>query len=236
MLDMHRKVLTRRELAKVLGNCARKARNSHRAKTNYFMARLALATGMRAGELCSIRCKDLTLNGDRPCIHIRAELSKSGRQRFIPLWWDDFALEMIKEEVKGRGPEEFVMQTKHGDPLTIYKTYRRWKNMLNVLPADRQRHLTFHSLRHTFCSHALYAGIPILSVRDAAGHKSVEMTNKYLHVVVDSEQDDKKQIFDWLLDDHENQIRRKEDLGHICPHCKALKREIMVLKGRIICE
>jgi integrase len=57
------------------------------AKTNdrWFVALcatvLAYATGCRSGEIKTLRSSDLTLDGDRPCIRLRAENTKSRRSR-----------------------------------------------------------------------------------------------------------------------------------------------------------
>jgi len=39
-----------------------------------------------------------------------------------------------------------------------------------------------HALRHTFCSRLVQRGVPILTVKELAGHKSMEMTLRYAHL------------------------------------------------------
>lgn len=39
-----------------------------------------------------------------------------------------------------------------------------------------------HSLRHTFCSHLAMAGTPVTAIRDMAGHSSIKITNRYMHL------------------------------------------------------
>ena len=41
--------------------------------------------------------------------------------------------------------------------------------------------LNFHSLRHTFATHLLQAGIPIYEVSKLLGHSSVKVTEVYSH-------------------------------------------------------
>ena len=41
--------------------------------------------------------------------------------------------------------------------------------------------VTFHSLRHTFCTNALEAGLTLQDVKDLAGHASITTTEQYLH-------------------------------------------------------
>lgn len=39
-----------------------------------------------------------------------------------------------------------------------------------------------HILRHTFCSHLAMRGVPIMSIRNLAGHRKLETTLKYMHL------------------------------------------------------
>jgi site-specific recombinase XerD len=40
----------------------------------------------------------------------------------------------------------------------------------------------FHTLRHTFASHLVMAGVDIATVSKLMGHKSIEMTMRYSHL------------------------------------------------------
>lgn len=39
-----------------------------------------------------------------------------------------------------------------------------------------------HVLRHTFCSHLAMRGVPVLTIKELAGHKKIETTLKYMHL------------------------------------------------------
>ncbi len=43
------------------------------------------------------------------------------------------------------------------------------------------KHITFHQLRHGFCTHALESGIDIHDVQRFAGHSRLDTTGLYLH-------------------------------------------------------
>ena len=51
--------------------------------------------------------------------------------------------------------------------------------------AHRRAELTLHgvhTLRHTFCSHLAMAGAVVTAIRDLAGHSSVAITQRYMHL------------------------------------------------------
>ena len=40
----------------------------------------------------------------------------------------------------------------------------------------------WHVLRHTFCSHLAMKGAPAKAIQDLAGHQSIAVTNRYMHL------------------------------------------------------
>jgi integrase len=42
--------------------------------------------------------------------------------------------------------------------------------------------VTFHTLRHTFCSRLVQAGVPLRMVQVLARHSNIEVTERYAHV------------------------------------------------------
>jgi integrase len=54
-----------------------------------------------------------------------------------------------------------------------------------VRKAGIVKHATVHTLRHSFATHLLMSGVNIREIQDLLGHKSVETTMIYTHVLRD---------------------------------------------------
>lgn len=139
---------------------------------------VALGTGMRRGEILSLKWMDLDLV--RGIVTITT--SKSGKGRRVPM---SGAVAGALGAVPRRG--EFVFHNPEtGTHIKDVKTaflaacVRAKKN-----PDDQKdpgiTGLRFHDLRHTFASRALELGADIMTVSRILGHSSIMMTAKYLH-------------------------------------------------------
>ena len=54
-----------------------------------------------------------------------------------------------------------------------------------VQSAEIHKHITVHTLRHSFATHLLMSGTNIREVQELLGHKNVETTMIYTHVMRD---------------------------------------------------
>jgi integrase/recombinase XerD len=190
------KILTRRELAAVLGDLARKAPRSRNTLFNLILVRLSCCCGLRVSEIAGLRISDVRVEPSRPHIRIRRGASKGGRPRMVPLWWDAGTLADLKrwkdERIRhGANPDDcFVgsLQEKRcGTRLSRHTLRKRFRTACKMLGRERMETLTIHHGRHTFISHALAGHRTLAEVRDAAGHANVSITSAYLHVAVDDD-------------------------------------------------
>ncbi len=122
----------------------------------------ALHTGMRRGELRSLERRDVDFSPG--IIHVLN--TKNGRPREIPL--DDTLRESL-----ARLPE-------HEGRLFDFRNIRKLYETA-VQKADL-KDVNFHTLRHTFASHLVMAGVDLRTVQELLGHRSFEMTLRYSHL------------------------------------------------------
>lgn len=188
------KVLTRSEIGSVLQ--ALKGKLTLRAHQNRIIFRLATCCGLRVSEIRQLRLADVRVGLDRPHIVIRRTVSKSGRARSVPLWWDIDTLKDIEawkaiRQKQGAGEgSPFICALREdlfGKALHRTSIRRRFRTACSVLGKNRLKGLTIHHGRHSFCSHALAGGKSLAAVRDAAGHANIATTSVYLHVIEEEE-------------------------------------------------
>jgi integrase len=189
--------LTLQEILQVLDDIRRRGKRSLSTRMNLVVFRLACGCGLRRKEIAGLVLSDLILTGPKPCVHVRAEITKGKkgqkRPRNVPLWWDKGTLADLQRwfafrQSHGAGPNDPLICGTHrhnvGKPLTGMLIAHRWRSAIRVLGKDRIRQLSVHTGRHTFASIALQTGHSLVEVRDAMGHADISTTSIYLHAIV----------------------------------------------------
>ena len=136
-------------------------------------------TGARASEAAQVQIADLNL--DFACVKITG---KGGKQRFCPLWPATVTelAALIGESVSSQS----LFLNRRGSPITrfgIHTVVER--NVLKALaraPSMATKRVSPHSIRHTSATHLLRAGVEINTIRGWLGHVSLETTNIYAEV------------------------------------------------------
>jgi integrase len=96
--------------------------------------------------------------------------------------------EVLEQLPKG-SPDQSMFTTKEGRPVQwLSKSFRMAVDSLKLNDGitDRRERVCFHSLRHTYASWAVIAGVPLYTVGKALGHKTTVMTQRYAHLSPDS--------------------------------------------------
>ena len=131
----------------------------------------ALATGARYSELAALNVGDF--NADSGTVHIC--VSKSGRGRHVVL--TDEGIALFGSLAAGRQGEE---------PMFLKATGERWgtahqiRFMAEACTAARITPTAgFHSLRHTYASHAIMNGAPLIVAAKNLGHVDTRMVERH---------------------------------------------------------
>jgi integron integrase len=75
-------------------------------------------------------------------------------------------------------PRTGIQRRHHLHPSTLQKAVRKAAKLARI-----PKHITCHSLRHSFATHLLENGYDIRTVQDLLGHKDVRTTMIYTHVL-----------------------------------------------------
>jgi len=75
-------------------------------------------------------------------------------------------------------PDDGVVRRHHVHRNTFSRVYRR-----AVIQAGIAKHVKIHTMRHSYATHMLLNGADIREIQELLGHKNVETTMIYLHVV-----------------------------------------------------
>jgi tyrosine recombinase XerC len=142
---------------------------------------LLYGCGLRVSEACGLDLGDVHLDRERVRV-----LGKGSREREVPI--GEAAMDAMRaylKESRDLAPE------KGGDPSAIFRN-RRGKRLSSrdaraVVEKYRRmvlsgRHVSPHTLRHSFATHLMEGGADIRAVQELLGHASLSSTQRYTHV------------------------------------------------------
>lgn len=137
---------------------------------------LALNTGLRRGELFSLRWSDINLKNAN--LTVRAAAAKSGQRRDVPLNVEAAkTLRSWQKQSEDADGDALVFPGIDGARLNnIVKSWETARKLAK-LPGFR-----FHDLRHTFASKLVQRSVPLNTVRELMGHADIKMTLRYAHL------------------------------------------------------
>lgn len=141
--------------------------------------RLALATGMRLGEVIGLAWKSIDI--EKRVIWVEHAVSrgkldtpKNHQTRAIPIY-DSFPLQ------RPPGAIWFIERT----PGRRVSSKQAADGLKRMCKRAGIRHTTWHVLRHTFATRLAAQGTPLRVVQELLGHKSILTTQRYAHVSLD---------------------------------------------------
>lgn len=156
---------------------------------------LCLFTGIRLGEVCSLKWADIDQN--RGLLHVNRTVqrieSKEGptktvllesppksvfSKRIIPM--SDSLLSLLIK-FKREGQEYVLQKNRPMEPRTYQNHFKKYLKQIDA------PNYNFHVLRHTFATNCVDSGMDIKSLSEILGHSNVQITlNRYVHPSIDT--------------------------------------------------
>ena len=153
--------LSEEELVKLLNACTKCIRP---------IVIAALVTGMRKGEILSLKWEDVNFSNSV----ILLKNTKSGRNREVII---GSVLAGVLEECRKNSDGIYVFCNEEG------KKYLRIDTLFqSIVKRSGIIDFHFHDLRHTAASYLVMSGVDLLTVKNVLGHQKIETTLRYAHL------------------------------------------------------
>ncbi len=136
------------------------------------------AAGLRISEGCRLRAQDI--DSKRMLIHVHD--GKGGRDRYTVL--SARLLEDLRDYYRSCRPKDWLFPGRTAQGHVSYKTvsavFKRALAMSGIA-----KHVTPHTLRHSFATHLLECGADVTVIRALLGHSWLRTTEVYTHVTLE---------------------------------------------------
>lgn len=140
------------------------------------------ATGVRVGELVSIKVSDINQSSRTILI-----LGKGNKERIVP--YGEYCEEVLRLYLKdgylqlNKKNSSYLFLNAQGGKLTE----RGVRYLLEqiIKKTSVQKEISPHMIRHSFATHLLSQGCDLMTVQKLLGHESIKATQIYTHVSTD---------------------------------------------------
>jgi integrase/recombinase XerC len=182
------RVLPTAELDRLLSSLRRRAGVGHAVRpdtlahpdesTTLLAVALMVATGLRVGEVASIKCSDVDIFSRTVRI-----LGKGRRERLVFLT-NDWLTSLTRAHLRTRGrldvAHAYLLFNSNREPLSASALRSRLVKAARDAGCDTR--VTPHVLRHTAATQLIEAGVDIRYIQRLLGHASLSTTEIYTHV------------------------------------------------------
>lgn len=174
-------------------------------------------SGARVQEILDMRPCDLQL--ERP-LQIRLR-GKGRKERVCPLWPQtaDVLRTLLREAGDKLEATQPLFRNHRGEPLTRFGVrylLRKYADRgAHSVPTLTSKRIHPHTLRHTTAVHLLQAGVDLVTISHWLGHASVETTNRYAAVNLETKR---------------AALAKAGPIGEIAPAVAAWRRDTGILE------
>jgi len=139
------------------------------------LLQVAYGCGLRLSELLHLQVRDI--DSSRMVIHVRQ--GKGAKDRLVPLSLR--LLEELRAYWRTCRPSTWLFPGQKTDStLSAGNIQRRFSHLVKRIGLTK--HCSMHTLRHSYATHLLEAGVDLLTLKALLGHTSLQTTARYLHV------------------------------------------------------
>jgi len=139
------------------------------------LLQVAYGCGLRLNELLHLRVGDI--DSARMVIHVRQ--GKGAKDRLVPLSLR--LLDELRAYWRLCRPRTWLFPGQTADgTMTSSNVQRRFGRLVRRVGLTKR--CSMHTLRHSYATHLLEAGVDVLTLKALLGHASLQTTARYLHV------------------------------------------------------
>lgn len=139
------------------------------------MVRTTYACGLRIGEVTRLRVADI--DSRRGVLQVRQGKGRKDRQ--VPL--SPQLLQELRDYWRRYRPKDWLFPgVGSAGHRSITALQRRVTRAVRAL--GWHKHVSLHTLRHSYATHLLEAGVDVVTLQHLLGHNDLTTTARYLHV------------------------------------------------------
>src|SRR5690606_25318342 len=135
---------------------------------------LIYSSGLRIGEALSLKLTDI--DSKRMLIHIKSAKGKKDRYTLL----SESFLEQLRDYYRHYKPKDFLFEGQEGQQYSTASSQKMFKQ--TIKRCNINKHVTLHTLRHSFATHLLESGTDLRYIQSLLGHNSPKTTMIYTHV------------------------------------------------------
>lgn len=146
---------------------------------NRCMVEVLYSSGLRVSEMCLLTLHDINIQkGFVKC------LGKGNKERIVPM--NKKCCQLLKEYIEiyrsqlSEKTSQYLFIDKNGRP--IQRTDFNYILKKIVQKSGIKKHISPHTLRHTFATHLLENDADLRSIQEMLGHSDISTTTIYTHV------------------------------------------------------
>lgn len=152
---------------------------------NFAILQLMYASGLRVSEVVNLSLNQLTLGTTDFDQTYLMTMGKGSKERIVPV--GKKAREVVKEYIETIRPTlanpsspDKLFLSRHGKELSRQQLWNIITKL--VRKAGIKRHVTPHTMRHSFATHMIEHGADLRSVQTMLGHADISSTQIYTHM------------------------------------------------------